>query len=71
MKGKKENNKLERELLLMHLVFLLMVQVMHHIYKKCVLCKDADNGLRYAVNECAKLKNERKQLLKDLNNINI
>ena len=40
------------------------------IYKKCVLCKDADNGLEHVVNECAKLKNERKQLLKDLNNIN-
>ena len=37
---------------------------------KCILCKDADNGLKHAVNECAKLKNERKQLLKDLNNIN-
>ena len=40
------------------------------IYKKYVLCKDADNGLIHVVNECAKLKNERKQLLKDLNNIN-
>jgi len=40
------------------------------IYKKCVLCKDADNGLKHVVNECAKLKNERMQLLKDLNNIN-
>ena len=40
------------------------------IYKKCVLCKDADNGLKHVVNECAKLKNEIKQLLKDLNNIN-
>ena len=40
------------------------------IYKKCVLCKDADNGLKHVVNEYAKLKNERKQLLKDLNNIN-
>ena len=40
------------------------------IYKKCVLCKDADNGLKHVVNECVKLKNERKQLLKDLNNIN-
>ena len=40
------------------------------IYKKCVLCKGADNGLKHVVNECAKLKNERKQLLKDLNNIN-
>ena len=40
------------------------------INKKCVLCKDADNGLKHVVNECAKLKNERKQLLKDLNNIN-
>ena len=26
--------------------------------------------LKHVVNECAKLKNERKQLLKDLNNIN-
>ena len=40
------------------------------IYKKCVLCKVADNGLEHVVNECAKLKNEREQLLKDLNNIN-
>ena len=40
------------------------------IYKKCVLCKDADNGLKHVVNECSKLKNERIQLLKDLNNIN-
>ena len=40
------------------------------IYKKCVLRKDADNGLEHVVNECAKLKNEIKQLLKDLNNIN-
>ena len=36
------------------------------IHKKCVLCKVADNGLEHVVNECAKLKNERKQLLKDL-----
>ena len=28
------------------------------IYKKCVLCKDADNGLEHVVNECAKLKNK-------------
>ena len=34
------------------------------------LCKDVDNGLKHVVNECAKLKNEREQLLKDLNNIN-
>ena len=40
------------------------------IYKKCILCKDADNGLIHVVNECAKLANERKQLLKDLNSIN-
>ena len=40
------------------------------IYKKCVLRKDADNRLKYVVNECAKLKNERKQLLKVLDNIN-
>ena len=40
------------------------------IYKKCVQCKDADNGLEHVVNEYAKLKNERMQLLKDLNNIN-
>ena len=35
-----------------------------------MLCKDADNGLEHVVNECVKLINERKQLLKDLNNIN-
>ena len=40
------------------------------IYKKCVLCKDDDNGLEHVVNECVKLKNEREQLLKNLNNIN-
>ena len=40
------------------------------IYKKCVLYKDANNRLKHDVNECAKLKNERKLLLKDLNNVN-
>ena len=40
------------------------------LYKKCVLYKDADNGLKHVANECTKLKNERKQLLKNLNNIN-
>ena len=40
------------------------------IYKKCVLCKDADNELKHVVNEFAKLKNKRKQLKKILNNIN-
>ena len=46
------------------------MNVRNTVYKKYILCKDADNGLEHVVNECAKLKNERKQLLKDLNNIN-
>ena len=31
-KEKKENNELKKELLLMHLVLLFMVQVMHHLH---------------------------------------
>ena len=30
------------------------------VYKKCILCKDADNGLKHVVNECVKLKNDKK-----------
>ena len=40
------------------------------INKKCVLCKVADNGMKHAINECTKLKNEREDLLKELNRIN-
>ena len=38
--------------------------------KKCVLCKVADNGMKHVINECTKLKNEREDLLKELNRIN-
>ena len=40
------------------------------INKKCVLCKVADNGMKHVINECTKLKNERENLLKELNRIN-
>ena len=40
------------------------------INKKCILCKVADNGMKHVINECTKLKNERENLLKELNRIN-
>ena len=40
------------------------------INKKCVLCKDADNGLKHVVNECDELKREREIVLNELNRIN-
>ena len=30
------------------------------IYKKCILCKDANNGFKHVVNECKCLKEKRK-----------
>ena len=40
------------------------------INKKCVLCKFVDNGMKHVINECTNLKNERENLLKELNTIN-
>ena len=40
------------------------------INKKCVLCKVADNSMKHVINECNILKNERENLLKELNKIN-
>jgi len=40
------------------------------INKKCILCKDADNGIKHVVNECEKLKREREIVLIELNHIN-
>ena len=40
------------------------------INKKCVFCKNKDNGMKHVINECTKLKNERENLLKELNRIN-
>ena len=40
------------------------------IYKKCILCKDANNGIIHVVNECECLKEERKELLTKLQYIN-
>ena len=27
--------------------------------EKCILCKNADNGIKHVINECEKLKTER------------
>ena len=40
------------------------------INKKCILCKDADNGIKHVVNECENLREERNELLTELNEIN-
>jgi hypothetical protein len=40
------------------------------INEKCVLCKNADNGIKHVINECEKLKTERNILLGELNEIN-
>ena len=40
------------------------------INKKCILCKNADNGIKHVINECEKLKIERNILLGELNEIN-
>ena len=40
------------------------------INKKCLLCKDADIGIKHIINECNILKNERENLLRELNIIN-
>ena len=40
------------------------------INKKCILCKNADNGIKHVINECEKLKTERNILLGELNKIN-
>ena len=40
------------------------------INKKCILCKDADNGIKHVINECENLRAERKELLTELNKIN-
>ena len=37
---------------------------------KCILCKNADNGIKHVINECEKLKTERNILLDELNEIN-
>ena len=40
------------------------------IYKKCILCKKADNELIDIVNKCEESKREREVVLKQLNKIN-
>ena len=40
------------------------------IYEKCILCKDANNGIKHVVNECKCLKEERKELINKLQYIN-
>ena len=40
------------------------------INAKCILCKNADNGIKHVINECEKLKTERNILLGELNEIN-
>ena len=40
------------------------------IHQKCIFFKDADNGIKYLINECAKLKLQRNILLGELNEIN-
>ena len=40
------------------------------ISEKCILCKNADNGIKHVINECEKLKIERNILLGELNEIN-
>ena len=40
------------------------------INKKCILCKNANNGIKHVINECEKLKTERNILLGGLNEIN-
>ena len=40
------------------------------IYEKCILCKNADNGIKHVINKCEKLKIERNILLGELNEIN-
>jgi len=40
------------------------------INKKCILCKDADNGIKNVANECKELKREREIVLIELNHIN-
>ena len=40
------------------------------IIKKYILCKNADKGIKYVINECEKLKAERNLLFGELNNIN-
>ena len=40
------------------------------INKKCILCNDAENGIKHIINEYEKLKSERNILLGELNEIN-
>ena len=40
------------------------------IYEKCILCKDANNGIIHVVNGCECLKEERKELITKLQYIN-
>ena len=40
------------------------------INEKCILCKDADNGIKHVINECENLREERNELLTELNEIN-
>ena len=40
------------------------------INEKCILCKDADNGIKHVINECENLREERNKLLTELNEIN-
>ena len=40
------------------------------INKKCILCKNANNGIKHVINECECLKEERKELLYKLQRIN-
>ena len=37
--------------------------------EKCVLCKIEDNGIEHVINICEELKDEREELLRELNNL--
>ena len=39
------------------------------INKKCLLCKKANNGIEHVINGCEKLKEERKNLIVELNKL--
>jgi len=40
------------------------------INEKCILYKNADNGIKHVINECEKLITERNILISELNEIN-
>ena len=57
--------------------FLLLRYMCHRgafrkdIFEKCMFCKTEDNGIEHVTNNCIKLKKERKEIITEINKLDV